>query len=654
MKKLLALLLVLTLVFSFTLSLTACGESKDECTEHVDENNDGKCDKCEEDMPNPENPGTNPENPGTNPENPGTNPAIPADKLGETISAAVIAQLNAASSVKLEMEASAIMSQTLEGAAAADSMYTDDAVKVTVVVSKTQTGVNAKVDVSLKSKAAADGEYGPAKEFTALYLVDGVAYIYDEEEEGYYAEELTAVDAEQITSVLEVLFEGVDLITDDDIAAIKKALGDLFVETFTVDGNKATLSFDAKPAIDSLLAYIAALDPDTKTVEALANDILALVNKDLTVTALLTEVKRVAGLTVNEAVAEIDAWLTENYETTLQGMYNTIVTNEDFVQLTKNLLKIQGMTDEAEVTAIITQIQSVNFAQLLKTPIAEGVEAGNVELITLISMFAMATPPGDVEVEKVPGNEEVGQNPEPTSDTETVQPETPAAPDADAMIEQVFGMVEAFLPLTLTQVNTQFYPDMQIVPLIKQYAATVTVNALNDKITVNFADGYNISTIEGEYNVDVKVVMPAGAPGANGTMVMKMKTTFKLYDLSANAVEIKLPENIVIIEEGIPSDPEDLALLLKENNFTIKDEETETEFDGLVATVNATRVSVGSINSVEMISAYYFESVEAAKLAYDALFAMFDTEQAVIACEVYIEDTVVYVCTKGVLEILGK
>ena len=135
---------------------------------------------------------------------------------------------------------------------------------------------------------------------------------------------------------------------------------------------------------------------------------------------------------------------------------------------------------------------------------------------------------------------------------------------------------------------------------------------------------------------------------------MKMKTTFKLYDLSTNAVEIKLPENITIIEEGIPSDPDELVLLLKENNFTVNDEENETEFDGLVATVNATRVTVGSMNSVEMISAYYFESVEAAELAYEIIFEMFDGEQNLFACEVYIEDTVVYVCTKGVLEILGK
>ena len=41
MKKLLAVLLALTLVFA----LTACFAP--DCTEHVDENNDGKCDVCD-------------------------------------------------------------------------------------------------------------------------------------------------------------------------------------------------------------------------------------------------------------------------------------------------------------------------------------------------------------------------------------------------------------------------------------------------------------------------------------------------------------------------------------------------------------------------------------------------------------------------------
>lgn len=43
MKKLLILFLVLTLGFA----LVACGGGDDPCTEHVDANSDGKCDKCE-------------------------------------------------------------------------------------------------------------------------------------------------------------------------------------------------------------------------------------------------------------------------------------------------------------------------------------------------------------------------------------------------------------------------------------------------------------------------------------------------------------------------------------------------------------------------------------------------------------------------------
>ncbi len=57
MKKILLLLLVLVLSFSL---LVACGPTEDptptpgDCTEHVDADNNGKCDKCDAEMPKPE------------------------------------------------------------------------------------------------------------------------------------------------------------------------------------------------------------------------------------------------------------------------------------------------------------------------------------------------------------------------------------------------------------------------------------------------------------------------------------------------------------------------------------------------------------------------------------------------------------------------
>ena len=50
MKKILILMLSVVMVFALSVSLFSCGDT--ECTTHVDENNDGKCDNCTADMPN--------------------------------------------------------------------------------------------------------------------------------------------------------------------------------------------------------------------------------------------------------------------------------------------------------------------------------------------------------------------------------------------------------------------------------------------------------------------------------------------------------------------------------------------------------------------------------------------------------------------------
>ena len=55
MKKIIALLLALTLVFSCGLLMTSCGDSTDEpCTEHTDKDENGICDVCDEPLIKPE------------------------------------------------------------------------------------------------------------------------------------------------------------------------------------------------------------------------------------------------------------------------------------------------------------------------------------------------------------------------------------------------------------------------------------------------------------------------------------------------------------------------------------------------------------------------------------------------------------------------
>ena len=56
LKKILSVLLVLSLAVATLFAITSCGGDKDPCTMHIDADGDKKCDKCEADMP-PEEPG---------------------------------------------------------------------------------------------------------------------------------------------------------------------------------------------------------------------------------------------------------------------------------------------------------------------------------------------------------------------------------------------------------------------------------------------------------------------------------------------------------------------------------------------------------------------------------------------------------------------
>ena len=53
MKRILCLILVLSLALSFCLGLTACGDDEEEACHHNDTNGDGKCEECGEKFKEP-------------------------------------------------------------------------------------------------------------------------------------------------------------------------------------------------------------------------------------------------------------------------------------------------------------------------------------------------------------------------------------------------------------------------------------------------------------------------------------------------------------------------------------------------------------------------------------------------------------------------
>ena len=463
----------------------------EECKEHIDENSDGKCDNCDEDL------------------SPDT-----LDQAGDVLANAVIEQLSNAQSMKLEVTIDILNSseywdtwydyQTDSEILEKYSDYSEGIIKLSATVVKTENGANAKLDVYTHGRDDADGEF-ETEEFTALYLVDGVVYIYDNELDAYLKTDLknNAVIAE-IEAVLAEIMGKIE-ITEEEKNSIIASLGELAITVFDIKDNKGSISIDAKPVFDSFKDYINSIDKSAYTVSYVIDDALELISEDLTTKIILDELERIAGLTVNQALAEVDAMLTEDYGTTLQGIYDTVVNNPDFVEALTEILKEQADTSltEAEITQMIEGIQSIKIADLVAQ-----YEIGDVVIYDLIVSF-IPNEDGEAEI--------------PTR-------------------AELFDSIEALLEMTISDFEEA--TGIAIFSTIKWQLMTITVNELNAKLDINFNGVFNIDTIEGEVNYDVYIKESSYFDGEEvkyDTSDTDLKITFKIYDISGESVAISAP-----------------------------------------------------------------------------------------------------------------
>ncbi len=604
MKRLIALLLALMLVFSVSLALTACDDGDSEetpkCEKHVDEDGNNKCDNCDKDMPKDPEPGPGP--------GPAPEPGPGSSTDGKILANAIIAQINAAASVKLDIELSltAQMQSWYYGDNDEEEFaedYTEGVATITIVVSKSDTGVNAKVDVLSKSRGE-DGspELETVMSFTALYIVDGDIYIYDEYYDAYVKQIIPEMDPEELeemTAMLEQIMAGVTLPSDEELEELKAVLGNLVISAFSVKDNKGSILIDAKPVVDDILSYIVGLDLDTKTVEDVLNDLLALVDDQITVADIIATLKDVAGLTVNEAIAEIDAMLTEEAGTTLQGLYDSIVTDPDMVQLTKDMLKAQGM-DDATIDETIAMIQSMNIADMI-----EEYGIGDVALIQLLI--------GSVENEIGPEEEDDAL---PLSEEDMPSPDEDM-PSADELIDSFFGEIEMFLALTLSDIeNIAVGGEDSPIAMMQTILGDFVINELNNKVEINFVQGYNISDITEEMNVDFVLTVPSGFESKNNVLDLDVQFRIKLHSISGSEIDIALPDDATVLIGTPNSDPDAAKTNLEANGYTVSllDISETSEVDGATVSLSI----VGGEERIQVI--YFFETEEIAEEAFYTVF----------------------------------
>lgn len=518
MKRLLALLLALLMVATLLVACNDDTETPDDgdtppCTTHADTNNDGKCDTCGADMP----------------DKPDT---------GLTMMQAVTAQLEAAKSMKLSF----VLDRAIRDGIIDfddDGDYEHNITYLDVLISRTQNGTDLRVDCKSVSRDE-DGTEHAAGSFTPFYLVNNVLYVYvtepnagGESVSGYRALPLNA-DFSSLPSASALLLSlcGKALDAMDSISfteAQQKEIGNALIDLLAIADGKGGAKLDLKPYYDSFETYVTTLDPATKTVEALINDVLALVSKDLTVTALLDKLVEVGSLTAWEAMQKIDAWLAEEYETSLQAIYDKLAATDTF----RSLLAIY-VAPESDV---YQEILSFRLAEVKDSPFGSTTLYDLVmSLMSAILVRPEAPAPEEPEIE--PYTED--------TDTENTYPS----------IEELVANIKEKLTLTLAQLAEMSEIAADVLDYAEDWCDSMTLNECYLSADVAFKGAFLVDTLTLNAVFDAKWVdrgfIGSGSEGGEPdttewtqTGLYRFVVSLAISDISTETVKISAPTNVI-------------------------------------------------------------------------------------------------------------
>lgn len=494
MKKLLLVLMALLLTFS----LIACGddetaptesskENKIDCAVHFDGNGDNKCDNC------------------------GEATETKKDNVGVVLAGAVAKQFENANTLTLEVNFNLLMDkgEWLNGETL-DNDYLNGIAKFTITAAKTENGCNIKVDADVKSKESKDGAYEIDMNGTVLYVVDNMVYSYVEELDAFSTSELELENNEEIAAtkaMLEQIFAGVE-ISQEEIDAVINQLGGALLTSFNIKENKGSMVVDLKPTLDKLISYISAIDPETKTLGDVLNDILAHAGDDVTYNDVLLTAKGMLSMTVSEYIEFLNASLTEAYGMNINELYASIMADEQLQGVLVNVLMSTGEFDEADAKAAVAAYAALEITEMIP---AEMMDVVVYDLV--MSMMA--------------GTDEDGN------------------PMEYPTIDDLEEMARGFLAMTVSDFAA--FVELPIpVEAIIAIAQGVKINALNSKLDVKFQGAFQLEYIESTTTVDFVLTVPSGyAEGNNNSVAVKSTLIFKFYNISTAKTEIKAPTNII-------------------------------------------------------------------------------------------------------------
>lgn len=612
MKKLLVLVLALVMVFSLASCKTKC-EKKG----HIDEDANSVCDRCDASLV-----AQTPHSVHTDDDANGYCDGCGAlfisygnnKVMGTLLRKNVEKQFTEAKSVKIEFEYSTnIVIKTW------DSYYDSDledeviyleteteieASKVEVLINKTENGFEAKITqhstmTTTYEYSDEDEIYTESEDYVEVfYILDG--FVYKEIGEGVYTK--TAEVNEEIKRVLSELSAS-DILPADKKNELLDTFGTEVAAVLDLKDNKGSVSIDLADKAGDFIDYVTALDFENDTVSMLINDALALVSEDLTVEAIVTELERVGALTVNEGLAELDAWLTENHNTTVQGIYDSFMNDPEIIASFKNLVFVVNGLDSSDpqinedFDAFVAELKEFKFADY----IVEN-ELSDVRIYDFVCLI-------------------IGIESAVTS-------------------EEFFGNVRAMLNMSL-----QDFDDAALegrLYAIKNMISTIKVNALNAKVDVNFKNILEISDISASFNFAISRTAPSEFEGKEDSMESSLTASFKIYDISNDALNIELPEDQRIVDErligGFFSNGDDCVSVI---NFRDGDElfveyngnYYDSELGGYVTFISSSALTVeealGEVITIVNPDLYYNGS--SIELEDNAVIKIsFDIEQGVV------------------------
>ena len=427
----------------------------------------------------------------------GTNP------LGLLLSKAVIKQFENAASMKLGLSFCLdLESSTWEydqyGAPTLINLWKRYVAELEMTVVKTDSGYDVKIEVlDTRTMDEKDGDYIEGFTGVVLYVIDGVMYEYNMENDLYLKSELQEIDTSELDAMLESVFGNVE-ISEEEMDAILSELGDMVIDAFQIKNGGGSASINFKEYYDEIVAYINGLDLTKDTLRSLVNEQLTKIDPSLTVRALVNSLYTTMGMTVEEYMAHFE----KIYGMTLQELYDALVNDPTVQAFVIGMLTSEGAS-EAEIASFIAKLTSAKIEDLFTPDILK------------MTMYEFALMTFDANADEQP------------------------------TLEELMAYIDSIFDMTLQGIESSFGIPFSS---IKMLPSLVTLRECYLSFDVDFKNVFEIDEAGSEFDLDVTVTMPSETvSGKMDSISISFQSFLRVFNIGNENEVIELPSDANVI-----------------------------------------------------------------------------------------------------------